>query len=177
MTLKNVSIETGLSIGFLSQLERGITTVAIDTLDRIATALEVDISHFFMKEDEEKASSKDYIVRDYQMSCIGTKNNMLEYSLSRHAEHFDMMTRLIELRPLPQNSEPEVYIPASHFSEEVVYVLEGILTIIIEKERYDLYPGDTAHLTPDKKHTWYNTTTKSTKIVVVNSPNPMKLGL
>ena len=70
MTLKNVSVETGLSIGFLSQLERGITTVAIDTLDRIASALSVDISYFFTKDDEEKTSSKSYIVREYQMSCL-----------------------------------------------------------------------------------------------------------
>ena len=174
MTLKNVSVETGLSIGFLSQLERGITTVAIDTLDRIALALEVDISHFFTKDDDGKANSQSYIVRDYQMPCIGSKNNMLEYSLSRHTQHFDMMSRLIELRPLPQNSEPEIYRPESHFAEEVVYVLEGILTIIIEDDKYELYPGDTAHFTADKKHTWFNTTTKSTKIVVINSPNPMK---
>ena len=35
-TLKYLSEETNLSIGFLSQLERGMTSVAIDTLAKIA---------------------------------------------------------------------------------------------------------------------------------------------
>ena len=34
-TLKNLSEQTGLSIGFLSQLERGITTIAIDSLANV----------------------------------------------------------------------------------------------------------------------------------------------
>ena len=42
-TLKYVSENTGLSIGFLSQLERGMTSIAIDSLDKIATLLGVEL--------------------------------------------------------------------------------------------------------------------------------------
>ena len=43
MTLKQLSDLTGLSVGFLSQLERGMTSVAIDTLLKIASVLGVSI--------------------------------------------------------------------------------------------------------------------------------------
>lgn len=35
LTLKDLSAKTNLSIGFLSQLERGLTTIAIDSLETI----------------------------------------------------------------------------------------------------------------------------------------------
>ena len=38
-TLKYLSENTGLSIGFLSQLERGMTSIAIDSLDKISNFL------------------------------------------------------------------------------------------------------------------------------------------
>ena len=46
-TLKNLSEQTGLSIGFLSQLERGITTIAIDSLANVADVLGVEMMDFF----------------------------------------------------------------------------------------------------------------------------------
>ena len=43
-TLKYLSEQTGLSIGFLSQFERGLTSIAIDSLEKIAQVLEVELS-------------------------------------------------------------------------------------------------------------------------------------
>ena len=39
ITLKELSERTGLSTGFLSQFERGMTTIAIDSLQNIAKVL------------------------------------------------------------------------------------------------------------------------------------------
>ncbi|MDO7205343.1 helix-turn-helix transcriptional regulator [Paraclostridium bifermentans] len=47
MTLKDLSEKTNLSIGFLSQLERGLTSIATDTLGSIADVFEVELSYFF----------------------------------------------------------------------------------------------------------------------------------
>ncbi|MGO1712760.1 MAG: helix-turn-helix domain-containing protein, partial [Senegalia sp. (in: firmicutes)] len=49
MTLKDLSEKTGLSIGFLSQFERGLSTIAIDSLELIARSLDVGLSHFLLK--------------------------------------------------------------------------------------------------------------------------------
>lgn len=48
MTLKELSELTGLSIGFLSQIENGKASVAIDTLSKIAEFLEVTLPYFFL---------------------------------------------------------------------------------------------------------------------------------
>ncbi|MGN5882209.1 helix-turn-helix domain-containing protein [Staphylococcus simulans] len=46
-TLKQLSTLTGLSTSFLSQVERGESSIAITSLDKIAKALDVNITSFF----------------------------------------------------------------------------------------------------------------------------------
>ncbi|WP_197249584.1 helix-turn-helix domain-containing protein [Cytobacillus firmus] len=46
-TLKELSERTDLSISFLSQVERGTTSLAITSLKKIANVLNVKISEFF----------------------------------------------------------------------------------------------------------------------------------
>ena len=41
LTLREVAQKTGLSTGFLSQLERDLTDIAVDSLRKIAVALDV----------------------------------------------------------------------------------------------------------------------------------------
>ncbi|MDN6615831.1 MAG: helix-turn-helix domain-containing protein, partial [Enterococcus sp.] len=50
MTLKQLSEATGLSTGFLSQFERGITTIAVEHLATIAALFKVKINYFFEEE-------------------------------------------------------------------------------------------------------------------------------
>src|SRR5699024_2301213 len=47
MTLKDLSEKTGLSVGFLSQIERGNSNLAISSLKKIADAFNVNVSEFF----------------------------------------------------------------------------------------------------------------------------------
>lgn len=48
MTLKKLSEENGLSVVFLSQLERGLTSIAVDSLENIAKILGVNLSYFLI---------------------------------------------------------------------------------------------------------------------------------
>src|SRR5690625_7145470 len=52
MTLKDVSEKTGLSIGFLSQVERGKSSITLQSISKISDALEVSRSYFFEDEKE-----------------------------------------------------------------------------------------------------------------------------
>ena len=71
-TLKYLSENSGLSIGFLSQLERGMTSVAIDSLDKISKVLDVELSSFFNMSD---TANDLHIVRRYeQKSTIDRKS-------------------------------------------------------------------------------------------------------
>lgn len=164
MTLKELGEQTNLSIGFLSQMERGLTAVATDSLAKIAAALEVDLSYFFSN----PRRSKKYIIRSYEKEVFQVQDSgFIIYHLTNEVGNKEMLPRLIEL--LPNNSDEPVDI-YPHGGEEFVYVLEGILTLAIDYEEYELFPGDSAHYNSTIPHNWANYTNKTVKFIVVNMP-------
>lgn len=168
-TLKYVSENTGLSIGFLSQLERGMTSIAIDSLDKIAKLLGVELSSFF---HIESPTNGDYIMRRYEHKANVVNPEIIEYSLTHNIEEFSLLPRLVEVMPAHQDeSELELY---THDGEEFIYILEGILTLQIEEEIFLLYPGDSAHVHSNAKHNWKNETNNVVRFLTVHTPNPFQ---
>lgn len=168
LTLKNISEETNLSIGFLSQLERGLTSVATDSLEKIASVLEVDSLYFFSK-----PRSKDEIsMKSYEQEVSQLINEKIIYfNLSPNLDGKEMLPKLVQLLP---SEESEIIKEYPHEGEEFIYVLEGILDLYVNHHRYILYPGDTAHFKSTQQHNWVNTTNKLVKMLVVNTPNYFK---
>ena len=167
MTLKEFSEKTGLSIGFLSQLERGLTSVATDSLEKIANVLEVELTYFFTKPKEKQRK----IMRSYEKEVYEIINGgFINYHLSSDLHDKKLLPRLVEI--LPNNTQEEVctYV---HKGEEFVYVLEGTLTLFLNNVQHELYPGDTAHYISQKQsHNWANYSNKIVKILVISVPNP-----
>lgn len=168
MTLKALSERTGLSIGYLSQLERGKTTVALDSLQKIAEVLEVDFTFFL----DVPVSNKE-VCKSFERSILLMEdNNFIEYNLSNNLKKMELVPRLIEIFPQKVNEPVEVY---THEGEEFIYVLEGILTYYYNGKVYELYPGDSLHIQSDKPHNAANTTNKVTRMITVSIPNNFKV--
>ena len=164
MTLKELSEKTNLSIGYLSQLERGLTSVAISSLENIANALGVSLSHFF----EPPTTNENRITRSFEQKLSIIENSRFIYhNLGNDTETENMSPYIITILP---NYTHEEVIPYSHDGEEFVYVLEGILTVVLENQRHELYPGDSMHIKSTLKHNWDNYTTKLVKILCNYTP-------
>lgn len=179
MTLKDMSEKTNLSIGFLSQLERGLTSVATDSLEKIADVLEVDLTYFFMKPKEHKKT----VIRSYEKEVFEiTDGKYINYHLSSNLTDKMMFPKMIEI--LPGTVESDGF---NYSGEEFIYVLEGILTLKMAESEVDLYPGDSIHYSYKNKvmlkngedskivnqnHSLLNKTNKVTKIIIVSVPNP-----
>lgn len=169
-TLKYLSEQTNLSIGFLSQLERGMTSVAVDSLAKIAKVLEVNLLDFFDYLDE---GNKSCITKSYDRNYTATNSEIIQYTLNKDTFNYDMLPRIQEIMP-HKYKEPEDIELYSHEGEEFIYVLEGILTLNLDNTITDLYPGDCAHIKSTSQHNWSNNTSKIVKILTVNTPNPFK---
>ncbi len=168
LTLKELSAETNLSIGFLSQLERGLTTVAIDSLVKIAKALQVNLSYFL----EEKTSTTIPVLKEFEKEVFQVVNNQfIHYHLTNDSKNKNLLPRLIKILPTKSEEQVTAY---PHEGEEFVYVLEGILTLVIDNQRFELYPGDSAHYESTIVHNWANYTNKTVKILTVHTPNVFK---
>jgi len=168
MTLKTLSEKTSLSIGFLSQVERGLTTLAIASLESIAEALDVDLSYFFSL--NKKSNKK--VMRSYEKEIFRIENNQyIDYHLSRQLKEMEMLPRIQEILPSKPDDEITSY---QHQGEEFIYVLEGILTLMIDNQQFELYPGDSMHFKSNIVHNWTNYSNKMVKILTVNTPNNFK---
>lgn len=167
-TLKDLSKETGLSISFLSQFERGLSTIALDALMKVADALDTDV-YEFVRETLADIQPKDEIVlHSYQRPVpqIGP-DSQFQTDLSAYGKDKKMMARMFTLFPYSSEERPQPY---GHEGEEFIYVLEGVLTLEINGVKYVLQPEDTAHFASNLRHIWYNETNRNVKFLIVNYP-------
>ncbi|MGM8365267.1 helix-turn-helix domain-containing protein [Virgibacillus sp. W0181] len=157
LTLKEVAKRADLSISFLSQVERGKSSITLQSLSRIAEAFDVSRSYFFnnhtAKSDVYKNKGNDLNFKDsyfiYQ-SLTGNMNTPL----------FEPMLVI-----LLHNEEKEM--PSSHSGQEFVYVMDGTLTLVIQDEETLLEAGNSFHIDSSIPHTWFNNSKKPVKLLYV----------
>lgn len=168
MTLKELSEKTSLSTGFLSQLERGLTSIATDSLLNIAEALDVELSYFLLSTSKRRER---FVQKSYERDIYKIDNaTYINYILSNNPEDKVILPRLIEILPNNSNENLSTY---HHDGEEFIYVLEGVVTLFINEEKQYLYPGDSAHFKSSINHNYANYTNKICKILVMSVPNPV----
>ncbi|HIW20658.1 MAG TPA: XRE family transcriptional regulator [Candidatus Dorea intestinavium] len=169
ITLKQLSESTGLSTGLLSQLERGISSIAIDSLENISSALGITLSSFFA--DQPSDSNEPIIYSfDHKYSQIAPK--IFQTILSHDPASFKMLPRLTQLMPQTSSKEEEIEM-YSHDGEEFIYVLEGTITLLLDDRKQVLNPGDCVQFKSFVNHNWINDTNKVVKLLTVNTPSPL----
>lgn len=165
MTLKELGEKAGLSVSFLSQAERGLTSITISSLKRIAEALETELNYFFSPPE----TPKPLIMRSYNQEIIRIDESKLIYfSLGGDIESRQLDPLCVTL--LPQSRSEELLMD-EHNGEEFVYVLEGVFTMVLGEQQHDLYPGDSIHISSRTPHAWANYTNKLVKILSVSTPS------
>lgn len=158
LTLKNISERTGLSISFLSQVERSKSSVALQSLSRIADALSVSRSYFFTKKP-----AKSSIIKQQGSNELDFRNTDFIYnSLTGNIENPTFEPMLVVLLPSEEDK-----VVSSHTGEEFVYVLSGTLNVKLNNDISELGPGDSFHISSLVPHTWYNTTSEVVKLIYV----------
>lgn len=168
ITLERLSKETGLSVGFLSQFERGLTSIAIDTLEKIAAVFDVEIDYFI---SPPKKPDSSVILKSHALEVSDIiSSNIILRTMNNNIADKALYPRLIEILPLAQEEDITTY---THEGEEFIYVLEGILTLLHKNREYSLYPGDSAHYFSTEEHNWTNKTNKVVKFLCVSLPNPL----
>ena len=165
-TLKEFGEKCSLSAGYLSLIERSLTSVNITSLQNIAKALDIDISSFFTPPRQAESC----VVRSHEQVLFTTESSQdIYYSLAGRmpAGKGQLEPIIVQMKP---EKEPKKHSPVSHDGEEFGYILEGIVTLIIENKEYELYHGDSYHILSDTPHVIMNCTGRIAKILYVNTP-------
>jgi transcriptional regulator with XRE-family HTH domain len=165
VTLKGLAKRTGLSIGYLSQIERNLSSPSVNVLRDIATALGVNISWFFEAPEQSQAGEERFIVRKNNRRQLrfrsGITDSLLTPNLSGQIE-------LLFSRFKPGASSGKE--PYTHTGEEAGVVMTGQLELWIGGDRFLLSEGDSFNFPSTAPHRYRNP--GETESVVIWSITP-----
>ena len=135
LTQQELADRSELSKGFISQLERGLTTPSIGTLLDIIQCLGTTPAEFFTDDEPEQIvfSPEDYFEKRYK------KRNCLVEWLIPNAQKNAMEPVLLTLAPGGK-------------SEEFGYVLSGSIRLHYGTRSYIVHAGESFYFTAGKKH-------------------------
>ena len=135
LTLKEVGDQAGLSVGFISQIERGITIPSLTSLINVCRVLKSEVGDFLTQPRGDKP-----VTRHDERPVYALGANALTYERLSAAFPGNVLRSVIFHEPPGFRSEP-----MAHEGEEMFFILEGALTIEIDGERTILETGDSVH--------------------------------
>jgi len=158
LSLARVASAAGISVGFLSALERSHMSASVGTLRRLARYYRTKILDFF---DPPKLNSR--LVRPSQRKVLeagpGVRMELLAGGNAVMEPHL--------FRIKPRAGSGESY---AHEGEEFLFVLRGELKIALAGEEYHLKRGDSFYFESSTPHRWKNPGSSETWLLWVNTP-------
>lgn len=162
MTLAQLASATQVSVGMLSQVERGITDPSLETLRQIARVFAVPLFELFSGHVDVSTVA---VTRKGERIEISSPAIQIKYGrLSAPGRNLEML--LGSLAPGGVSS-PEV---RGHQAEECVVVLKGILEIDFRESSIVLGPGDSAHYDSSIPHRMVNSGDEETEFLIAVTP-------
>ncbi|MGB0033886.1 MAG: cupin domain-containing protein [Candidatus Acidiferrales bacterium] len=158
-SLARVARAAGVSVGFLSALERGQMSASVATLRRLARFYRLNILALF---DPSEANPGRVRPADRKVleAGPGVRMELLSWGQTVMEPHL--------FRIAPSAGSGESY---SHEGEEFLYILSGSLEISLEVgETHRLEEGDSFNFESSTQHRWSNPGKKEALVLWVNTP-------
>ena len=168
MTLAEVARETGLTPGFLSQVENGLTNVSLGALYRIAGAL--------------RTTAPDLLADGAEPIVSVVRHDQGAFRSSTDAEP-PQLARMLTSTARRRMEVRECIVPSgfrtdpawAHAGEEILFVLEGSISVELEGHGLEtLHRGDTMVFSANVPHRWVGGDSESRllNIVVLSNEPP-----
>lgn len=146
MTIKTLSQFTGMSVGYLSTLEQNKTTPTIDNLAKICEVLNVSITDIL---EYDKPGHRVIRKKDIKENKYPDENMVVGII---DFKHDNCVLEHIRIGPGEATKRQE----CRHVANEMCTVITGVLTIDVEGEVYELYPGDSVFIKGGERHSIFN---------------------
>lgn len=151
ITLAQLSKKTQLSVGYLSQVERNISTPSITDLYEISRALGVTISWFFPDANTASREEREYIVRAGRRRRLDFATGITDFLLS---PNLNRQLELLCSRFEPGASSGDE--PYTHKGEEAGVVLSGKIDLWLSDKYFLLEEGDSFAFPSTTPHRYRN---------------------
>lgn len=160
MTIEQVADATGLTKGFLSRVERDLTSPSVASLVTMCQVLSIAIGDLF-------AVPETSLTRAGEAPRISLGGEgIVEKLLTARSER---RLQVLQADIAPHGSgESELY--AVDCDVDVLHVVRGTLTLIMTNEQYTLNAGDTLSFPGREPHTWVNPTEEPATVLWILVP-------
>ncbi len=158
LSLAEVAGTVGISVGFLSAIERAQMSASVSTLRKLARYYKLNILDFFdpTETNPYRVTSKE---RKRLQAGPGVSMELLAWGRAVMEPH------LFSIAPGAESGDSY-----SHEGEEFLYILRGALTIWLDGQHYHLKRGDSFYFESSTPHNWRNAGKTTTVIIWVNTP-------
>lgn len=166
ITLKELAEQTGLSIGYISQIERDLTDPSLSTLRKLSEALDVP-TYLFMGVAE---TDSRLTTRKNEVITLSQPNSSIRYHLltPMPSAEFVPQSLIIRFELEPHSKDGER--PVIHPSEEIIMIESGKLEVVIGTEKIHLEEGDSTLIRSNLPHMVVNETDQPVVGVSVFTP-------
>lgn len=148
LTIAELAKLADLSPGMLSKIENGNTSPSLATLQAISRALNIPVTAFFRKFEEERDASfvpaGEGLVIERRGTRAGHQYQLLGYTVGKSISVEPYLITLTE--------ESEVFPLFQHPGMEFIYMLQGGMRYMHGSESYRMKPGDSLFFDADTTH-------------------------
>jgi len=160
-TLDALAKESGLSPGFLSQVERGLSTLSIVSLSSICRALGIPIESVF--------SSSGPL--DRHEPVVTAADQQLHIQIGRSPITYRYLSGQLPSEPIEELLIAEfpagcVQEHSAHEGQEFGYLLEGSLVLRVRDEEHPLSQGDSYHISASEPHGYRTAASAGAKVLM-----------
>lgn len=160
LTQEELAARANLTKGFISQVERDLTSISLDSLIQILDALDENISDFFRETSQEKIvyREKDRVpiekekIQKFELLVPGSTNRRFE----------PVLITLKQGQSTPKEKP--------HEGEEFGFVLKGRISLRFGREIIKLKKGECFYFWSEKEHWLQNTSSRNAVVLWITSP-------
>lgn len=164
LSLKTVSERTGMSIGFLSQIERGLSSPSLRVLAGLSDVLGVGLAGLFRTAADDEQGT--FVVRRAERGKLQLwRSGITKQLLTPMSAEARLNVFLVEMQAGADTGEE----PYSHDGEEAGLVLSGAMTLTVDGVSHRLAEGDSFRFESRRPHRFANASDGVTRVVWVNA--------
>jgi transcriptional regulator with XRE-family HTH domain len=150
LSLRELASRAGFSPSLLSQLENGIVSPSIHSMEKISGVLGVTLAAFFAGVGKSKGPLVTRVRERRHLASWWSKAEIEALGTANSPQGLESL--LITLRPGGRSGKH----PVPHQTEEFALVLKGKVTLRLGPDEYRLARGDAVSLRPRELRLWTN---------------------
>jgi DNA-binding transcriptional MerR regulator len=160
LTLRTVAEQTGMSVSFLSAVERGVTGLSIARLHALVKLYGITVQELLMDRRTDGRLVRADARPRFPTSNAGIQIEQLALGSTAMEPHYYLVQ--------PGAGSDGSY---DHAGEELVFILSGRLEVWLdEREHYEMEAGDSLYFPSTLPHRWLNPGPVQTTLLWINTP-------